>query len=61
MEYLYKALRRDVGVAETGVAEAEPSCVALIEEQRSEPVAAARIMDTVAPAPAGVGKAVPFP
>ncbi len=61
MEYLYKALIRDVGVAEAGEAEVEPSCVAVIEEQHSEPVAAAKRMDTVAPTPARVAKVVSFP
>jgi capsular exopolysaccharide synthesis family protein len=68
VEYLYKALKRDVGVAEP-----EPSSVLPIEEQLSEPVAvsvekrtkpvdvAAKTSYTVAPAPARYGKAVPFP
>ena len=56
MEYLYTALKREIGVAEL-----EPSPITLPDEQRSGSVAAAERIDIVAPSLTGLGKAVPFP
>lgn len=55
MEYLYKALKREIGAVE-----AEPWSVAVLDEQRSEPVVAARTIVPL-PAPSHRGSVVPFP
>jgi capsular exopolysaccharide synthesis family protein len=56
VEYLYKALKREVGVTE-----AEPSAISPPEERRSEPVAVAEELGVTATAPVGRSNSVPFP
>lgn len=61
MEYLYNALKRDVGLIASGVAAPEPSSTSSIEEQHSEPMIAAAQRVVVTPPSIECGKTVPFP
>jgi capsular exopolysaccharide synthesis family protein len=56
MDYLYKALKREVGVIE-----AEPALFSPLKAQRAEPVPAVRGNEPVAPSLSGRGKPVAFP
>lgn len=55
MEFLYKALKREIGAEDSA-----QSPVAVIDERCDEPVVAIRTIDPV-PASASRGRAVPFP
>ena len=56
MDYLYKALKREVGVVE-----AEAPLLAAVEKPRVQPVAPILCERALAPIAAGCGKPVAFP
>jgi len=56
LDYLYKALTREIGVVES-----ELASFSRVKPHRVERVAGGRAMESVAPARARLGKAVPFP
>ena len=56
MDYLYKALGREIGVAKS-----DPASFFPLQAQRAELVALGRKHESVAPARARLGKVVPFP
>jgi capsular exopolysaccharide synthesis family protein len=56
LDYLYKALTREIGVDES-----EPASFARVKPQRAERAAGGRAIESIAPARSRLGKVVPFP
>jgi capsular exopolysaccharide synthesis family protein len=56
LDYLYKALTREIGVVES-----EPASFSRLKPHHAERVAGGRTMESVAPARSRLGRVVPFP